>query len=112
MQIDENEEKIKQIEDLKLKEDEYTNRLEEFEDQINVLTEERDAMEQGLQTSWQEKAQLQEDLDGLQNSYVSVTQRLNDERDLREDTEEQLQQYKQLVEQYKNKASQQKWILN
>lgn len=85
--VEESEKQKRDLEDFKNKEEEHSGQVEELEDQVNViyifefllwfsklfwifqnckikvLQEERDAMEQGLQVSFLEKSQLQEDLE-------------------------------------------------
>ena len=85
---EETQKQQEELETLKQKESQHDCQIEELREDMNVMKDERDAMEQGLHQAWEEKNQLTEDLHYLQESYVHISDQLGDERNLREEAEE------------------------
>lgn len=80
------------IEEAKLQ----TAKNDDKQDELQVIIEERDALREGMDQLWQEKARNEEDLDNLSQGYTNLSDRLVEKADEFRELEEKLQEYENL----------------
>merc|ERR1719265_3122687 len=70
---------------------------EESQMQVQVITEERDALRDGMDLLWQEKQRADEELENVSLGYTHLSDRLLEKSEESRELEEQLQQYENLL---------------
>jgi len=75
-----------------------SSQTEEFTTQLQVLTEERDALREGMDQLFDAKGRAEEELENITVSYTHLSDRLNENIDQNRELEDQYQQYENLLE--------------
>lgn len=70
---------------------------DESQMQVQVITEERDALRDGMDQLWQEKQRADEELENVSLGYTHLSDRLLEKSEESRELEEQLQQYENLL---------------
>jgi len=73
------------------------SRNDDVQTQLQVVTEERDALRDGMDQLWQEKTRCNEQLEDVSNGYLNLSDRLVEKCDEARELEEKLQQYENLL---------------
>merc|ERR1712007_183817 len=73
------------------------SRNDDVQTQLQVVTEERDALRDGMDQLWQEKTRCNEQLEDVSNGYLNLSDRLVEKCEEARELEEKLQQYDNLL---------------
>jgi len=73
------------------------SRNDDVQTQLQVVTEERDALRDGMDQLWQEKTRGNEQLEDVSNGYLNLSDRLVEKCEEARELEEKLQQYDNLL---------------
>merc|ERR1712007_911 len=73
------------------------SRDDDVQTQLQVVTEERDALRDGMDQLWQEKTRCNEQLEDVSNGYLNLSDRLVEKWEEARELEEKLQQYDNLL---------------
>jgi len=74
-----------------------SNQKDESQMQVQVITEERDALRDGMDQLWQEKQRADEELENVSLGYTHLSDRLLEKSEESRELEEQCQQYENLI---------------
>lgn len=75
----------------------HSSEQDEMQMQLQVLTEERDALREGMDQLWQDKARTLDELDNVTNGYSHLSDRLIEKSIEANETAQQLEQYEQAL---------------
>merc|ERR1719210_1612102 len=70
---------------------------DDVQTQLQVITEERDGLRDGMDMLWQEKTRADEELENVSNGYTHLSDRLYEKIEESREVEEQLAQYENLL---------------
>ncbi|CAB1110575.1 unnamed protein product [Ectocarpus sp. CCAP 1310/34] len=100
--VEEEKARLRELEDLKRHLDSET---EDLQNQVEVLTEERDVARSHEEELFAKLTERTEDLEALQESYVSLTDRWNDFQDEHDEVLEQLESFRATFKLANNSSS-------